>query len=309
MRFARDSDIDMQSHARFYAGIDGGASNCRVALAHVNEGVIATANTGPANIFLDPVRTRDHMLHAIDQVCHEAGLDIDMRANLRIVAGLAGAESPHARHRFSSLLFPYQNLKIVPDTSIALFGAFKGEPGGILIVGTGVAGEWRGPADAGRVGGWGLHLNDRGSGAWIGRRALQIYVNTLDELLPPNAIAKDIAIQFPAGRAQILEFAYTARAGDFGQFAKVVWAHADAGDALAQQVIQKAADTVGDLLAAMARQGAPRLALLGGMAAKLQPLLTGDYRSLLVPAQMNALEGAVGMARNGVIEPWKDTKP
>ncbi len=304
MTWAQHAGLD--ADAPFYAGIDGGASNCRVALAHVDKGVIATANKGPANIFLDPVKTRDHMLHAVDQVCHEAGLDLDMRANLRIVAGLAGAESPHARHRFFSLLFPYQNLQVVPDTSIALFGAFDGDPGGIVIVGTGVAGEWRASADAGRVGGWGLHLNDRGSGAWIGRRALQIYVNTLDGLLPPNALAKAVAPHFPDGRAQILEFAYTAKAGDFGKFAKVVWAHADAGDTLATQVIQKAADTVGGLLAAMARQGAPRLSLLGGMADKLQPRLKGDYSRLLVPAKMSALEGAVAMARDGVIEPWQD---
>ena len=286
--------------SNFYAGIDGGASNCRVILKTQDGGLVATANTGPANIFIDPIGARDQMLLALNQACDQAGLDQETRNSLPIVAGLAGAEAPKAVDRFCSLNFPYENLIVVPDTTIALYGAFGDNPGGIVIVGTGLACEWFNGTDRGRIGGWGFQLNDRGSGAWIGQCALRIYVNVFDGLIPKNSISDAVAVHFPGGRSEILEFAYTAMPGDYGRFAKIVWQSLDQGDPLARQIIQEAAGEISNVLATMTRRGVLNFAMLGGMASDLSNWISDEHAGSLVPAKANALEGAAAMAYKAV---------
>lgn len=73
------------------------------------------------------------------------------------------------------------------DVAVAFTGALAGEPGVLILAGTGsMAWASDGLRDV-RVGGWGDGFGDEGSAHWIGRRGLQKLSWTLDGRLEDNA--------------------------------------------------------------------------------------------------------------------------
>ena len=76
------------------------------------------------------------------------------------------------------------------DGYAALIGAGGGKPAALIIAGTGVVGH-RLYADGRSIqrDGWGWIGGDRGSGAWIGRRALRHALAVLDGIAPADALS------------------------------------------------------------------------------------------------------------------------
>jgi glucosamine kinase len=73
--------------------------------------------------------------------------------------------------------------------------------------------------------------------------------------------------------------------------------HADAGDAVARRIVRDAAEQIDDLVRRLSECGAPRIALLGGLASSIQPWLAPDVQRRLVPAEGDAVDGALRLAR------------
>lgn len=75
------------------------------------------------------------------------------------------------------------------DASVALADAFGEKAGVILIAGTGSIAFGRSPSgEQVKCGGWGLAIGDEGSGAWIGRRALNCIAAAHDGREPATAL-------------------------------------------------------------------------------------------------------------------------
>lgn len=75
------------------------------------------------------------------------------------------------------------------DAAAALYGAFAGEPGILIVAGTGSI-AW-GIDDTGRedrCGGWSHLFGDEGSGYWIGAEALRLFSKESDGRLPKTKI-------------------------------------------------------------------------------------------------------------------------
>ena len=79
------------------------------------------------------------------------------------------------------------------DGYAALIGASGGAPAGLIIAGTGVAGH-RLFADGSSIerDGWGWVGGDRGSGAWVGQRALRHALAVADGLEPRDGLAEAV---------------------------------------------------------------------------------------------------------------------
>jgi len=143
----------------------------------------------------------------------------------------------------------------MPDSTAAYIGALGFQPGAVLAAGTGsvaVASDlealWR------RVDGLGHLLGDRGSGAWLGRRALEVAVE-------PSAgrSGRSPALEAALGRrfgsvAELVDSVYgsTERAAVLASFAPDVMAVARDGDAVARQLVEEAAEELSETLAAAA---------------------------------------------------------
>ena len=73
--------------------------------------------------------------------------------------------------------------------------------------------------------------------------------------------------------------------------------HADDGDSVARAAIRDAAEQIDDLVRQLIERGAPRVALLGGLASPMEPWLAPDVQRRLVPIEGDAVDGALHLAR------------
>lgn len=160
------------------------------------------------------------------------------------------------------------------DARIALAGAFAGEPGIILIAGTGsICYGINEEGEMARSGGWGYLLGDEGSGYFLGQQALIAALKDFDgrgqktELRPvleEKFGVENISLIIPAVYSG--KISREAIAG----LAPLVFDTADRGDAVAREILQRAGLALAGLTRAVAvRLGLTgkliRLALIGGL--------------------------------------------
>jgi N-acetylmuramic acid 6-phosphate etherase len=203
-----------------------------------------------------------------------------------LIVGAAGAlTAPGAARALGKALLAQlraERVAVTSDGVIAHAGALNGEPGVVLIAGTGVVALAIGADGALRTAdGWGPWLGDEGGGAWIGAAGLRAALRAHDGRGPSTALLDAARTRFGAPKtwpAQLTDAAALA------SFAPDVLAAED--DAVALAIVSAAAES----LAATARAaGAGPLAMVGGLAG-VEAL---RQRLDLLPAAGDALDGAL----------------
>jgi N-acetylmuramic acid 6-phosphate etherase len=257
--------------------VDLGKTSCRAAAAGRRaEGVGAPGLAAPGG-----VRAAEA---AILAVARELGL-VD-----EVIVGAAGAlAAPDAARALGDALLASLRAKRVAVTSdavIAHSGALNGEPGVVLIAGTGVVALAIGADGALRTAdGWGPWLGDEGGGAWIGAAGLRAALRAHDGRGPSTTLLDAARARFGAPQtwpAQLTD------AAAFASFAPDVLAAE--GDAAALAIVRAAAEA----LAATARAaGDGPVAMVGGLAAVLEGVDALREQLDLVPAAGDALDGAL----------------
>ena len=162
---------------------------------------------------------------------------------------------------------------ITHDALIALEGATAGEPGVVVIAGTGSIAWGRGPTGrTARAGGWGPVIGDEGGGAWIGRHALGIVAAATDHREPDTALIGAIRTACDVEEvAGLVAWAARATSADLARLVGTVVETADAGDLRANALITLAVEELVLHVRAVARElfgderAACPVALAGGM--------------------------------------------
>ena len=125
---------------RYYLGVDGGGTNCRVRLADENLVTLADAGGGRSNLQIDNGEPAYRSISAgTREVFAKAGIDYAETANTYACFGMAGGRLASARDAFAARPWPFAAVKVHDDIDIARAGAHGGEDGGVIIVGTGSA--------------------------------------------------------------------------------------------------------------------------------------------------------------------------
>lgn len=286
---------------RYYLGIDGGGTGCRARLRDAAGNLLGEGTGGAANIRLDIGRVRQSILDAAEAARTAAGLDAAIWAETHAGFGLAGAGQASARARLLAEPFPFRGIVLDTDAYTAWLGATAGDAaqdrGAILIVGTGVCGFMERDGRPVSIGGWGFPVSDDGSGAVTGREAVRQALKVHDGLVPASTLADAVLAAIGPRPEQVIDWVDGATPGDFARFAPLVYAHAAQGDGLARRIAAEAAGFVGELALRLAELGAPRVHLIGGLAATVTPWLPPQARALLAPPRADALDGAIAMAR------------
>lgn len=297
------------------AGIDGGGSRTRVVLA-IGKRSVLTAEIGTVRIGAVGIgEACERLVNVLSELRQQA----DVAGYDAVVAGIAGVWLPEEQQRVEQVLrwmarerrLWLGELKVLSDAEIALEGAFAGKPGVVLIAGTGTIAVGRTPSgELVRCGGWGIELDDEGSGAWIGREGLTAVVRALDGRGEPTLLAQKLAELYPSIRLEqprTIVAAYNERLFEYPVLTPLVMACAEQGDPVCRSIIVRAAEHLVELLLPLRRHFPQRpipLALLGGMvenhtllAQLFRERLSAltDYR--LQPPKGSALEGALAMAR------------
>ncbi len=238
------------------------------------------------------------------------GVELALDAVRRVVAGevpdalcvgAAGAmAAPDEAARLAGLLaeaLPGCRVAVTSDSVIAHAGAHGGAPGAVLAVGTGAVAL--GIDASGRhttVDGWGPWLGDDGGGAWIGREALRAVLRVRESRGPATTLTRAAEDRY-GDLARLPRTLQTA--SSTGAFAPDVVAAASAGDAVAREVLERAADAWGELaLTAVRAAGEPAtLVVIGGLSDV--PLLREMLRKRL-PLDL-VVQDPVGAAVDGAL--------
>ncbi len=231
-----------------YIGIDGGGTKTKCVLTDDQLRIIASAQAGPTNPLAVGINKSSEILFGlIQKVLRKAnGFPIST-----VVIGLAGAgRKKHCEEievrlarlsRKKKILL--NRVKVLSDIEIALEGAFAGEPGIILVAGTGsiVLGKDK-RGNLFRVGGFGKIIGDEGSGYSIGRKGLQSVAKEFDGR-GDKTILTDIARKkYAINNSDDLITKVHSSDFDVAGFAKYVIDAAQLGDKISRGILSHESD-------------------------------------------------------------------
>jgi glucosamine kinase len=280
---------------QFVLGIDGGGTSCRAAVATRGGEIVGRAKSGAANIRTDLTGARASIVEAARQAFAAAGLAPDLISSVPALLGLAGSNVGTYRQQLQAIL-PFSRCVVESDALIALQGALGDADGAIAILGTGSAFMLRRQGTVRTVGGWGFLVGDQGSGARLGRDLLEETLLAYDDIRPASQMTRALLAVFRDNPRDVVEFTTTARPGDFGGFAPMVFEHAERGDPVALEIVARNVAAIESSLAVLDLRDGEPLSLLGGLAALYEPRLSPAVRGRLKSPEQDALGGAVALA-------------
>ena len=152
-----------------------------------------------------------------------------------------------------------------------------------------------------RIGGYGFPISDEGSGADLGLHAIRLALRAHDERTVDTSLTRDVMMRFRNDPFEAVAWMDRATATDYATFAPLVMRHADDGDPVARRIVSDAAEQIDDLVRRLAECGAPRVALLGGLASSMQPWLAPDVQRRLVAVEGDAVDGALHLAHQAAM--------
>jgi glucosamine kinase len=308
----------------YYLGVDGGGSKTTCVVGDESS-VLATVNAGGSNITrVGEAGAREVLQQAIREACLAAG--IKSQQVVRACVGAAGAGRPEIASTVRKIVAEIipGKIEVVGDMEIALAAAFGKGPGVIVIAGTGSIVFGRdAQGKVARAGGWGFTISDEGSAHWIGVAAVRAVLRAADELGEDQA-ERDSS--WPGGRLfselktvwgleSLPQLGRAANASpDFAVLFPAVLTAAEAGDAVARQVIADASRELAQLAGIVLRRlfsaqhssaSAVPMAMAGGVfrhAAMIRKLFYNEVRAanpevVLNPEVVDPVHGALQMAR------------
>jgi glucosamine kinase len=278
-----------------FLGVDGGGTRCRARLADSAGTVLGEGIAGPANIRTSLEESVRSVRDAAGQCLGRAGASFSDP----IVAclALAGASEPKEAAAAQAAFAPrFARVLVTTDAEAACVGAHRGEDGAVIIVGTGSIGWAVRGGRSTRVGGWGFPVSDEGAGAWIGWEAVRRVLWAHDGRAAWTPLLSQVSQELGSDPHAIVRWMGAARARDFGRLAPLVLDHAANGDPAATEIMHIAAAHIDAIAARLVEHGATRLALMGGLAAGIEPWLARATRAHLVRPVGDALDGALQLA-------------
>lgn len=226
-------------------GVDGGATKTLAAAADKDGNVVGVYESGPSNYHIVGLEGAVGNINAaIKGALAPAGLNA---ADI-VVLGLAGMDTAYDFRLFEERAVPHilgKEVFVRHDAEIALVGATLGEPGVIVIAGTGsVAGARNRRGEYARCGGWGHLVGDEGSAFYIACEALRAVLWAFDGRGATTALTDKILEALKISSPdEILRKLYVEKmsVSDVAKLAPIVTGLAKSGDPVARRIVEEAA--------------------------------------------------------------------
>jgi N-acetylglucosamine kinase-like BadF-type ATPase len=260
---------------RYLIGIDGGGTKCLGVIADEGGKELAREQAGAANLQQRGVEKATTVVKSVvDKLLESQNANPEQIACL--VAGLAGAGREDVRERAELLIkncWTDVPVQVVTDADVALEGAFSGEPGIVLVSGTGsICYGKNASGQTARAGGWGHLLGDEGSATWIAIKALKSALMMWDGRLPNGELRNKLGAQLGVEDiADMVPEFYRGRitVSQIAGLSKLVFELSD-DDHAARQIVLRAGRELGKLVVAVVRSLAveehmAKVALVGGV--------------------------------------------
>ena len=252
-------------------GIDAGGTKTVCQLADAEGNVLAEARGTGANLqAVGELEVEKVLHHVMDEAIGDRPI-----VPAVICLGIAGVDRPDDAAVVRAIMkrIGYKaRVLVVNDALVALEAGAPGQPGVVIISGTGSISYGRNArGEAARSGGWGYVLGDEGSGYWIGRAALRAVLREADKRGPKTALTPLLLQHFGVSEAQglIHEVYHTnLKTTAIGVLARSVSKAFSQGDSAAIGILRAAADELESAALSVARRlgmvGEPFVFILAG---------------------------------------------
>ncbi|NQS96830.1 MAG: hypothetical protein HQ591_00095 [candidate division Zixibacteria bacterium] len=292
----------------YYIGIDCGGTKTEAVLCDPGYNIITRSRFEGLNLRgLNPNIAAALVKKIIEDLTYQAGM-LPYHITLTVLAA-AGGGDPEIRSQVEYSLkgyMPTQPVKVITDAEAALAGAFKGEPGIVIIAGTGsIAWGKDSAGEIARAGGYGYILGDEGSGFWMGREALKrcLDAHHRSERIPLTAkICELWGLEYISDTVNMV-YESEKPAAKTAEIAPLIFQAAESGDDSASEIIASAGEALGKIAKTLADklafEGLIKVCLSGGLSKQrralephiLKHLISGKFE-IVSPAYEPAI-GAV----------------
>lgn len=276
--------------------VDAGGTRSRARVVDLEGRSLAHAASGPCN----PATHFEQAVESINDLWAQCAAGIGRRpgqsSDVAFAIGAAGTYL-HGRDRFLAACPPFASVSAMSDGYAALIGAGGGEPCSLLIVGTGIAGHrlYSNGLSIQRDA-WGWIAGDRGSGSWMGQRALRHFFAALDGVVVSDGLSQ--AVDKAIGGVEAVRTGWMRDLGPskLASLAPLVLAQADAGDPAAVRIRDRAVEHLAALIGVISDDATPLYAA-GGLVAPLRARLAQRASHHILEPKSDALTGSWLVAR------------
>jgi glucosamine kinase len=302
---------------RYYLGVDGGGTNCRIRLADENLNTLADAAGGRSNLQIEAGEPAYRsIMEGTKEAFAKAGIDYSETANTYACYGMAGGRLPSARAAFEQRNWPFAGVKVYDDIDIARAGAHGGADGAVIIVGTGSAALAMVDGQRHQAGGWGFQIGDQMSGAILGRELVRYSVEAADGMVEGSPLTEAVIERLggtvdavmdwsfpkdPRGPLPATEGAPSTLLGrapaEFGALIPMFFDYFEKGDPVAQKLMDIELGYIDTYVRWFKARGVTRMAAVGGFGTRLYPLMIARYGDFIVRPVDEPLHGAVILAK------------
>jgi len=317
--------------SEYFLGVDGGQSSTTALIGDETGQILGVGRCGPCNHVGGPEGLGRFILAirgSLRAAAKQAGLDVDSLRFASACLGLSGG--PEDKESILSEILASERTLVTDDAHIALAGATAGEPGLVVIAGTGSIALGRGAYEGNpvgrtaRAGGWGYLFGDEGGGFWIARQALRAALGWEEGWGVPTSLRPRLLDSTGARNMNhLLHRCYTA---EFPRPRVASWSvlvnhAAESGDPVALEILDTAARELALLAVAVRGQlfasGEPTLVTYSGGVFRSRILL-GRFRAwtsaeagvrvtppLFGPAEGALLEAYRAAGLGGVLQAFR----
>jgi len=302
---------------RYYLGVDGGGTNCRIRLANENLETLADAAGGRSNLQIEAGEPAFRSItEGTKEVFQKAGIDIAEAANTYACFGMAGGRLPSAREAFEQRPWPFAKVRVYDDIDIARAGAHGGEDGAVIIVGTGSAALAMVNGQRHQCGGWGFQIGDQMSGAILGRELVRRSVEAADGLRSASPLTEAVIAKLGGSIDTVMDWSFPqdprgpmpagngapstllGRApAEFGALIPLFFDFYETGDPVAKELMELELSYIDTYVRWFKARGVTRMAAVGGFGTRLYPLMIERHGDFIVRPVDEPLHGAVILAK------------
>ncbi|MCO5224775.1 MAG: hypothetical protein M9953_05510 [Thermomicrobiales bacterium] len=289
----------------YYVGVDGGGTKTAIVIVddqgnEVTRGKASTSNSA----VVGHAKAAETLSNLIKETSASANIELPLAG---LWCGLSGSDRPedHAKLRPAIESLAHE-IRLTNDAELA-FGALPNEVGVAMVSGTGSIAFGRNEAGVRhRASGWGHIFGDHGSGYDVARKALWHYSAFIDGYGPATSLVDRLTEYWELEEPYALinrVYASKTTKGDIARLSRLVVAEAEAGDDVANAILdQVAADLViyADTVACKLALGPELdLALVGGMLTQVEPFRDRVLTSLAEKWQLGSVELVTDPALTG----------
>jgi len=250
---------------RLFLGVDGGQSATVAVVGDEYGRIVGAGSGGPCN-HVSTSEARERFMRAIGTAVRaalqaasaspsESGAIMETTFDAACF-GLSGG--PADKEALAQEIVRAKKYRITHDAAIALTGATAGDPGVIVIAGTGsIAFGKNAGRETARAGGWGYIFGDEGGAFDLVRQALRAVLRSEEGWGPSTALRGALLEAAEATDANsLLHRFYTPEFphGRIASFAKCVDQTAEHGDTVAVELLNGAAQSLAALAASVRRR-------------------------------------------------------